>query len=308
MGDLLAIWSVLRWSMFLTWLCLWAKAWQARLTRRRTMRIPQTWEAGYIEHPDAQEPHAAHAADVSLPPPDAVSTRRGIAGLNPAPAVYQSISTQPPHRPCGAAKQATEPVMDSAEPPRRQPGDHPPVPDVADPWASTVAAAQAYQRWGWPVTARGDQVCLDLDSDPGRAAVAVVIPAGLADQVAEVLAGRRCAPAMLAHPTLDSHQVIVAGERFGVPLSWPPGVHRIVTGTLLLPPTPTAHGPVRWVRPPGPLALKLCREVDVRAALSTVLQRLPAGESGSGLSLCPPPHGCRGRIPGVRPGRSSHPW
>lgn len=55
-----------------------------------------------------------------------------------------------------------------------------------------------------------------------------------------------------------------------MPLAWPVGVHR-VTGTLLLPPTVTAYGPVRWVRPPQPHALKLCREIDVLAALSTAL-------------------------------------
>ncbi|MGH4025181.1 MAG: hypothetical protein ACRDRV_11440 [Pseudonocardiaceae bacterium] len=151
--------------------------------------------------------------------------------------------------------------------------DSPASPDVADPGTSAVAATQMYRSWGWPVTVQGEQVRLDLDSEPGRGvdAVAVALLAGLADQVAEVLAVRRCAPAMLAHPGLDSHRVIVTGERFGVPLSWPPGVHRI-TDTLLLPPTPTVHGPLRWVRPPTPLALRLCREVDVRAALSTVLR------------------------------------
>lgn len=180
-------------------------------------------------------------------------------------------------------------------------GDSPASPDVADPGTSAVAATQVYRSWGWPVTVQGEQVCLDLDSEPGRGvdAVAVALPAGLADQVAEVLAGRRCAPAMLAHPALDSHRMIVAGESFGVPLSWPSGVHRI-TGSLLLPPTPTDHGPVRWVRPPTPLALKLCREVDVRAALSAVLHRLSADESGRALPLTVPTAALRPRP------RSSH--
>jgi hypothetical protein len=173
-----------------------------------------------------------------------------------------------------------------------------PIPDGAGLGASPEAAAQVYRAWGWPVTVCGEQVCLDLDADQGRGAVAVVIPAGLTEQVAEVLTGRRCAPAVLAHPALGSHRVIVAGERFGVPLSWPPGVHRIVTGMLLLPPTPTARGRLRWVRPPTPLALRLCREVDVRAALSTVLPRPPARSPGPGLPLTAPPAALRPLTPG----------
>lgn len=42
--------------------------------------------------------------------------------------------------------------------------------------------------------------------------------------------------------------------------------HRI-TGALPLPPTVTTHGPVCWIHPPQPGALRLCREFDVFAAL-----------------------------------------
>lgn len=149
-----------------------------------------------------------------------------------------------------------------------------PTPDPAgEAGTSTrVGAALAYRELGWPVRVRGDQVSLNLDLDLD--AVAVVIPVLLAAQVAEILAGRRCPPAVLAHPALPEHRVLVAGERYGVPLGWPVGVHR-VTGTLLLPPTVTAHGPVRWVRPPEPHVLRLCREIDVCAALITALREPP---------------------------------
>ncbi|HEX2297000.1 MAG TPA: hypothetical protein VHH34_00535 [Pseudonocardiaceae bacterium] len=135
-----------------------------------------------------------------------------------------------------------------------------------------TGAVSAYRELRWPVTLRGEQVSLNLDLDLD--AVAVVIPVRLAARVVEILVGRRCPPPVLVHPGLATHWVIVAGERFGVPLGWPDGVHR-VTGTLLLPPTVTGHGPVRWVRPPQPYALQWCREVDVCAALTTALRDPP---------------------------------
>lgn len=150
----------------------------------------------------------------------------------------------------------------------------PPAPDTAKTViaAEQERAAVAYREVGWPVTLRGDQVSLDLDRDVD--AVALVIPAILASEVTGVLVRRRCPPAVLAHPALPAHRIILAGERYGVRLTWPTGVHR-VTGTLLLPPTMTAHGPVQWVRPPQPHALKLCREIDVVAALRTALSDQP---------------------------------
>lgn len=138
----------------------------------------------------------------------------------------------------------------------------------ADPVAGRLTVGVAYQRLGWPVTLRRDQVALNLDLDVD--AVALVIPAVLATEVAEILIRRRCPPPMLAHPAIPTHRVIVAGERYPVPLGWPTGVHR-VTGTLLLPPTVTTEGPIYWVRPPQPDALRLCREIDVIAALRAAL-------------------------------------
>ncbi|MGH3905471.1 MAG: hypothetical protein ACRDTE_14975 [Pseudonocardiaceae bacterium] len=141
-----------------------------------------------------------------------------------------------------------------------------PASDIAGEASTSarVAAALAYRELGWPVTLRGEQVSLNLDLDLD--AVALVIPVVLAAQVAEILTRRHCPPPVLAHPALPTHRVILAGERYPVALAWPAGVHR-VTGTVVLPPTVTAHGPVRWVRPPQPHALKLCREFDVCAAL-----------------------------------------
>ncbi|HEX2299274.1 MAG TPA: hypothetical protein VHH34_12290 [Pseudonocardiaceae bacterium] len=149
-----------------------------------------------------------------------------------------------------------------------------PASDSADELSASarVGAVLAYQELGWPVTVRAGQVSLNLDLDLD--AVAVVIPAGLATHVAEILDQRRCPPAMLTHPALATHRVLVAGERYGVVLGRPAGVHR-VTGTLLLPPSVTEHGPVRWVRPPRQHTLKLCREIDVCAALATAFREPP---------------------------------
>jgi hypothetical protein len=145
-----------------------------------------------------------------------------------------------------------------------------PSPDApgVDAVAGRPAAGAAYQRLGWPVTVRGHQVSLNLDLD--AEAVGVAVPAELATEVTGILLRRRCPPPVLAHPALPSHRIIIAGERYPVPLAWPVGVHRITT-TVLLPPTVTDYGPVCWVRPPVPDALRLCREIDVAGALRTAL-------------------------------------
>lgn len=134
--------------------------------------------------------------------------------------------------------------------------------------------ATRYEAWGWPVTQRGNQVWLSLGQD----AVAVLIPVSLAGQVTAILRHRRCPPPVLAHPDAPGHQVLLAGERYGVELPWPPAVHR-VTESLLLPPTVTARGPITWVHPPEPDALTLCREVDVVTALRAVLRGSPPPET-----------------------------
>lgn len=153
----------------------------------------------------------------------------------------------------------------------------PPVPDlrsgtvdgtVAD--RGSRAAAVTYREWGWPVTRRGHQVWLTLDPD----LVALVMPVGLSARVGTILRQRRCPPLVLAHPDAPEHHVMLAGERYGVALAWPAGMHRS-TGTFPLPPTKTANGPVTWVQPPEADALRLCREIDVFAALRTALRDPP---------------------------------
>lgn len=141
-----------------------------------------------------------------------------------------------------------------------------------DSYAGRLAAGVAYQRLGWPVDLRRHEVSLDLELAVD--AVALIIPTVLATAVADLLVRRRCPPPVLAHPAMPAHRVIVAGERFPVPLDWPAGVYR-TTGTLLLPPTVTDRGPICWVRPPQPHALRLCREVDVVAALRAALSTPP---------------------------------
>ncbi|MCA1695768.1 MAG: hypothetical protein LC749_14140 [Actinobacteria bacterium] len=159
----------------------------------------------------------------------------------------------------------------SAGPP--PPGDLPapaPPADITSSDTRPLAAAVGYRVWGWPVTSRGDQVWLRLEPD----AVALVVPVLLAERVTAILTQRRCPPLVLVHPDAPEHRVLLAGEPYGVGLPWPTGVHR-VGGTVSLPPTKTARGPVTWVYPPEADALRLCREVDVFGALRTALRGPP---------------------------------
>jgi hypothetical protein len=59
-------------------------------------------------------------------------------------------------------------------------------------------------------------------------------------------------PPVLGHPAMPTHQVIIAGDRFPVPLYWPDGVHRRTGTVLLRPPSPTTAG----VLGPQPVALR----------------------------------------------------
>lgn len=138
----------------------------------------------------------------------------------------------------------------------------PPPPEPVESVMNPRTAALGYRTWGWPVILRGDQLWLALDRD----AVALLIPTPLATGVTELLTRRRCPAPVLAHPYTPDHQVLLAGERYGVALPWPPGVHRI-TGTVLLPPSVTSRGPLTWINPPGPDTLRLCREIDIATAL-----------------------------------------
>jgi len=137
--------------------------------------------------------------------------------------------------------------------------------------SSVAAATGCRELWGWPVSLRGDHVSLSLD----RQVVALIMPIGVAIEVAAILAVRRCPAPVLAHPHAHEHQVVLAGEPYGVPLPWPPGV-QIAVGTLPLPPTVTPRGPVTWVHRPDTSMVRLCREIDVFAAVRTA-HRDPPG-------------------------------
>jgi hypothetical protein len=136
--------------------------------------------------------------------------------------------------------------------------------------AGPAEAAAVYGGWSWPVTLHRDQVRLTL----GSAAVALMVPAALANRVAVIRTARRCPSAMLTHPYAPGHRVLLAGEPYPMPLPWPPEVRRVAPN-LLLPPTMTPRGPLTWARPPDPTALALCREIDVLAALRTALDESP---------------------------------
>ncbi|MGH3515205.1 MAG: hypothetical protein ACRDRB_23490 [Pseudonocardiaceae bacterium] len=154
-------------------------------------------------------------------------------------------------------------------PPADLPAPAPPA-DITSSDGRPLAAAVAYRVWGWPVTLRGDQVWLSLEPDT----VALVVPVLLAEQVTAILNQRRCPPLVLVHPDTPERRVLLAGEPYGVGLPWPSEVRR-VGGTVSLPPTKTARGPVSWVYPPEADALRLCREVDVFGALRTALRGPP---------------------------------
>ncbi|MGH3882699.1 MAG: hypothetical protein ACRDRY_11565 [Pseudonocardiaceae bacterium] len=154
-------------------------------------------------------------------------------------------------------------------PPTDTPATAPPT-AAASGDTGLLTAAVCYRMWGWPVTLRGDQVWLNLEPDT----VALIIPVLLATQVIPILTQRRCPPLALIHPDTPDHQIVLAGEPYGVVLPWPPGVQR-ATVALPLPPTMTARGPITWVDPPEADALRLCREIDVFAALRTALRDSP---------------------------------
>lgn len=134
-------------------------------------------------------------------------------------------------------------------------------PDSGDT-VGLAADGATCQEWGWPVTLHKDQVHLSLEHHVS----AVAIPAPLCAEVLTILTRRRCTPPVLAHPYAPEHHIVLTGEQYGLPLPWPAQVHQI-TGVLLLPPTLTPRGSITWVRAPQPDSLRLCREIDLFAAL-----------------------------------------
>ncbi len=127
-----------------------------------------------------------------------------------------------------------------------------------------LVAAVCYQAWGWPVTACGHQVWLTLEPDT----VALAIPVLLAAQLTGILHHHHGPLSALINPETPEHWVLLARRCAEGALPWPAWVHR-ATGTLALPPTMTAHGPITWTHPPEADALRPCREFDVFAALRT---------------------------------------
>lgn len=191
--------------------------------------------------------------------PDAVTAVCGTKLL----ASEMEIVTPGHGTPC--ARCLVSQVAASPAPPTVKPCSH-----AAHPDTRHQDATADYHRWEWPVTMRGDQVWLRLAPNT----VALIIPTPLAAEMTEILTTRRCQPAVLTHPNAPTHRVLLAGEPYPVMLPWPPGVNRVTTD-LLLPPTPTPRGPLRWVQPPHESSLRLCREIDV---LRTTLQQSPRGD------------------------------
>lgn len=157
----------------------------------------------------------------------------------------------------------------------------PPTSSSAESTGTGLAAGGvAYQRWGWPVSVHGDQVRLSLCREVSALAMSVPLCA----EVTQILTDRGCAPPVLAHPSTPEHHIILTGERYGVPLPWPPQVHH-VTRILLLPPTVTPCGPITWTQPPQEDSLRGCREIDLVGALRTALHDSPLGDPPSGGDL-----------------------
>lgn len=139
-----------------------------------------------------------------------------------------------------------------------------------------ILSAGTYREWGWPVSVGGNQVLLTL----GLEVTALVLPDGLAEAVTAVLTGRDHPVPVLVDPGAPEDWVLLAGEPYGVELPWPLTV-RQRTGTLALPPSLTALGPVAWRRAPTGPDLAGCREIDVFSAVRTVL-RAAAHTQGAG--------------------------
>lgn len=197
---------------------------------------------------------------VPLPLGGGHDTATGLCGIQLLPSEMEIVT--PGHgMPCTPCLISQLTV--SSPPTTVEPSSHVPSPD-----AVRQDAAADYHRWGWPVTVRRDQVWLNLAPNT----VALIIPALLATEVTAILTAWRCQPAVLTHPRALMHRVVLAGERYPVLLPWPPGANRVTT-KLLLPPTLTPRGPLRWMHPPHENSLRLCREIDVLAAIRTTLQR-----------------------------------
>lgn len=137
------------------------------------------------------------------------------------------------------------------------------------------ASISTYREWAWPVRSSADEVLLDL----GDKCIAVALPAGLARAVTAILAGRDRRAPVLVNPGAPYERTLVAWEPYGVPLPWPDGV-RLMTGALLLPPSTTPCGSLRWEQLPSDPSLAGCREIDIFSAVHTTLHAASAAKRG----------------------------
>ncbi|MGH3793561.1 MAG: hypothetical protein ACRDSP_01590 [Pseudonocardiaceae bacterium] len=205
-----------------------------------------------------------------VPLPDGTGAVSALCGALLSPQEYETV---PPGygMPCSECMISHTQHGDPPPPdtPETTPGTGP-TPNPTSPDTGPRAAALGYRAWGWPVTQHGNQVRLSVDGD----VVALLVPSLLAAEVTAILARRHCAPAVLTHPYTPQHRILLCGERFGTALPWPPDIHQI-TATLLLPPTMTPQGPLDWVHPPVPDSLRLCREIDILAAVRVALRDPP---------------------------------
>lgn len=198
-----------------------------------------------------------------VPLPSEGSAGVALCGALLRPDVVETVA--PGHgTPCTLCMTNHHPLSPPPPPPMALPSEG--ISSEADPLVAVVC----YQAWGWPVALRGHQVWLTLEPDTVALALSVL----LAAQVTGILNQRHCPSPILAHPEAPEHWVLLAGQRSDGALPWPSWVHR-TTGTLPLPPTMTLSGPVTWAHPPQPDALRLCRELEVFAALRTALRDTP---------------------------------
>lgn len=129
------------------------------------------------------------------------------------------------------------------------------------------ATPQGYAALGWPVTVRGDQVLLNVGTEP----VALIMPSVLADQATVLLAAQARPAPVLTHPDMPGQRIVLVAEPFGVDLPWPASI-RPITAHLPLPPTVTPAGPVTWAHLPDGHALGFCREIDLLGVVHTLTQ------------------------------------
>ncbi|HEY6423530.1 MAG TPA: hypothetical protein VIY28_09855 [Pseudonocardiaceae bacterium] len=155
-------------------------------------------------------------------------------------------------------------VLQRAAPTQVQTTEMPTVAGVPQQGRRATPEEAAYRKAGWPVRRQGSQVVLPL----GQCATARIVPADLAEVITQILTALARPVPVLEHPGAPGCCVLIAGEPFSGPLPWPAQA-QVVTGMLVLPPSQTPHGPVRWHRQAPIRPLANCREIDVFAAART---------------------------------------